>query len=1119
MSSYSYILDKLNGFSKKFYIKQLIKGSFLFLTFGLLFWIAITFLEQLLWMNQSWRLTLFLIFLLVELFLLYKFIAIPLFFLFRLRKGMNNKEASRLIGRHFHEVDDKLLNLLELSENPRKSDLLLASIEQRAKRLGPVPFAEAINFRESYTYARYIFIPLGLLGFIWVSGNIVSFFNSNERVMNYDLAYERPAPFKFKVLNESLVVLDKEPLVIKVTTEGSVKPENIFMVMNGEQMMLRDEGEFYSYTFDAPVMESTFFLTANGWNSRSYNIVSHRTPTLTDFAMVLDFPNYLKRTSEEVTGTGNALVPEGTRVSWRITGDYVDGIEMHAPDSTYLFSKDGDFFTYQHRLYKDYQYELSTSNAFVSDFERLNYRIDVLKDEKPTIRVEQILDTLNPNQSFYSGQAADDYGITMIQLVCFPAADVQAEQRIVLESPKSSVHQFYYTFPSGLQLQAGVNYKLYFEVVDNDGIRDGKISRSQVFSATLFDDKELKNKELQLQSNTINKLDNTIKSYKEQQKELSKLNDAQKEERGLTFEDRNQIKDYLERQKRQEQLMEKFSRELNKSIDKSAQDSERQKMLKERLERQEIEARKNERLLEELNKIAEQIEKEELQKRLEELSKNQSKNARNLEQILELTKRYYVAEKMSQLAGDLEELAKRQEELSDRGKDNQSLEDQKKVNDEFKELSKQLDELRKDNDDLAKPMPLDVSKKEQEKVKEDQEDALEELEKMKKTDEQGGSQQNASKKQKSAAQKMEEMSNAMQQAASSGGSSDSEDAEMLRQILDNLVTFSFKQENLFDKVENSDVDISQFSKTVRDQKELRRLFEHVDDSLFALSLRRTELSEFVNEQITEVYYNIDKSLESIAENQIYQGASYQQYVINATNSLADFLANILDNMQQNMKPGQGSGQGSDFQLPDIIQGQQSIQDKMQGKGNSSKPSQQEGQGQEGSEKGNSSGDKNQGNTSNGDGEENKQGGHGLGDDELGLDEVYEIYKEQQFLRQKLEEQLNDMLNKGDQNLAKKLIQQMEDFENDLLENGITERTRSKSNRIQHELMKLENATLTQGEKKERESTANKNNFSNPITTRPDLLKDYQNDTEILNRQALPLRQNYDKKVKVYFKND
>ena len=306
----------------------------------------------------------------------------------------------------------------------------------------------------------------------------------------------------------------------------------------------------------------------------------------------------------------------------------------------------------------------------------------------------------------------------------------------------------------------------------------------------------------------------------------------------------------------------------------------------------------------------------------------------------------------------------------------------------------------------------------------------------------------------------------------------------------------------------------------------------MDDSLFALSLRRAELSEFVNEQITEVYYNIDKSLESIAENQIYQGASYQQYVINATNALADFLANVLDNMQQNMQPGQGKGSGQDFQLPDIIQGQKDIQEKMNGSGKQGQQSQGEGQ-----EPGKNSGGQEEGNTG-GQGRGNKgekgesgsmgssdrkeqkgaqEGGNGIG--EMDLNEVYEIYKEQQYLREKLEQQLEDMLQESDKNLAKKLVHLMEEFENDLLQNGITERTQSKANNIQHQLMKLENAAMEQGEKKERESSTSIKRFDNPITTRPELLRDYRNSIEILNRQALPLRQNFEKKVKVYFDND
>ena len=374
----------------------------------------------------------------------------------------------------------------------------------------------------------------------------------------------------------------------------------------------------------------------------------------------------------------------------------------------------------------------------------------------------------------------------------------------------------------------------------------------------------------------------------------------------------------------------------------------------------------------------------------------------------------------------------------------------------------------------------------------------------------------------------------MKSSSMGGGETDAEDAEMLRQILDNLVTFSFKQENLFDNIQSADVDISQFSRTVKDQQNLRRLFEHVDDSLFALSLRRAELSEFVNEQITEVYYNIDKSLESIAENQIYQGASYQQYVINSTNALADFLANILDNMQQNMSPGQGQGEGQDFQLPDIIKGQKGIQEKMNGSGQKGKKSQGQGEEQGENEGGQQEGEKGsqgkgengqQGNEGEGKGGQkgsqnqngSQSGGNGLG--EMDLNEVYEIYKEQQFLRENLEKQLEDIMRISDKNLAKKLVQQMEDFENDLLENGITKRTRNKANNIQHQLMKLENASMKQGEKKERESNTNQNQYSNPITTKPELLQDYQNSIEILNRQALPLRQNFEKKVKVYFDND
>lgn len=1128
-------MEKLERFINRFYVKQLVKGAFLFLTLGTIFWIVITYFEYVLWMNESWRLTMFILFVVVELFLLYRYILIPLLFLFKVRKGIDHKFASRMIGKHFPNVDDRLLNLLELSENPRKSDLLMASIEQRATDLKNVSFVDAVNVRESLKYARYILIPLGILAVIWVTGDVVSFFNSHKRVLNYDVAYERPAPFVFEVLNTDLEVLDNEALTIEVGTIGEVRPSDVQMVVGNERLVMQERNGVYVYTFQPPVGNFSFYLTANGWDSRRYQVSTFETPTLVDFSLQLDYPSYLKRSSEVLSGTGNAEVPEGTQVTWKISGSNVEDIDMITKDTLQSFQREGSVFSYQMRLFDEVEYELTTSNKKVRDFERLAYRLGVISDQKATVQVNQVMDSLNPNEAYFAGQAADDYGLREIRAVVYPSDDKQSVQRLVLDSPKGNVTQFYYTFPSGLAIETGKSYKIYFEVVDNDGIRGGKVTQSEVFDAVLYDDNQLNNKELEFQNTTLNKLGESLKNMQEQEEKLSEINQLQKEEKALNFEEKSQIKNFLQEQQRQEELMEKFSQDLNKSIEKNEEDSEMKRMIQERLERQEAEARKNAKLLEELEKIAEKIDKEELQQRLEELGKNQGKNTRNLEQILELTKRYYVTEKASQIAKELEELARKQETLSELklGEDFSDKE-QKKLNEEFESLEKEIRDLEKDNQELKKPIELDTDETKTGAIKQDQQDALEEINKHQGMEESSQSKEkedagnNATKKQKSAAQKMREMSESLKSGASGGGQSDAEDAEMLRQILDNLVTFSFKQENLFDNIQSADVDISQFSKIVKGQQDLRRLFEHVDDSLFALSLRRAELSEFVNEQITEVYYNIDKSLESIADNQIYQGASYQQYVINATNALAYFLANVLDNMQQNMSPGQGSGEGQDFQLPDIIKGQQGIQEKMNGSGKQGQQSDGEGQQDGKSEGGNKQGeDGNTGEGKNGQkgqsgktGEQNgtsESNGNGLG--EMDLNEVYEIYKEQQFLRQNLERQLENMINESDRNLAKKLMQQMEDFENDLLENGITNRTRSKANNIQHQLMKLENASLEQGQKKERESKSNLKQYSNPITTKPELLERYQNDVEILNRQALPLRKNYERKVKVYFDND
>jgi hypothetical protein len=70
--------------------------------------------------------------------------------------------------------------------------------------------------------------------------------------------------------------------------------------------------------------------------------------------------------------------------------------------------------------------------------------------------------------------------------------------------------------------------------------------------------------------------------------------------------------------------------------------------------------------------------------------------------------------------------------------------------------------------------------------------------------------------------------------------------------------------------------------------------------------------------------------------------------------------------------------------------------------------------------------------------------------------------------------------------------------------------------VQQELLKLNTALQQQGQENKRQSIANKKEFSNQSKALPSSLLDYLNSIEILNRQSLPLRSNFNQKVQEYF---
>ena len=209
------------------------------------------------------------------------------------------------------------------------------------------------------------------------------------------------------------------------------------------------------------------------------------------------------------------------------------------------------------------------------------------------------------------------------------------------------------------------------------------------------------------------------------------------------------------------------------------------------------------------------------------------------------------------------------------------------------------------------------------------------------------------------------------------------------------------------------------------------------------------------------------------------------------------LSNTLDAMQ-NPKPGsgKGKGKGESFSLPDIIQKQSELLKKMQ-----------QGLKQQGK-----NGKQQQGNKK--DGEKGKNGKKGGNGEEQMNGELFEIFKQQSELKQQLE----DALKQGDTKSGdgKKALKQMEDLENKILEKGFNRETINRMQQLNYELLKLEKATFEQNKDKKRKANTNLKEYQKENPKQLQFKKLFYQQTEILNRQSLPLRQNYKKKVQEYF---
>ena len=198
----------------------------------------------------------------------------------------------------------------------------------------------------------------------------------------------------------------------------------------------------------------------------------------------------------------------------------------------------------------------------------LAYSINVVKDQHPTIKVEEAPDSLRAGKPFVLGQISDDNGFSRLSIVYYPKENSKQAKRGTLAFKQGVYDKFVFAFPSNLPITPGVAYEYYFEVNDSDALHGYKSAKSSVFSHRESTENEKQEEFLHQQNENINSLSKSLKAQEKQQNELEKLQQMGKEKKELDYKDQQKINDFIKRQKQQEEMMQKFSENIKENLDK-----------------------------------------------------------------------------------------------------------------------------------------------------------------------------------------------------------------------------------------------------------------------------------------------------------------------------------------------------------------------------------------------------------------------------------------------------------------------------------------------------------------------------------------------------------------------
>ena len=1102
--NYSLLINKINVFIRKYYFNHILRGL-IFLGAGLFSaYIVITISEYFGNFNVFFRTLLFYFFIVVNTILVCWLIVPYLLALLKLNKSLTHDQAAQIIGKHFNDVSDKLLNTLQLkklaSESAQHRALIEASIDQKIEALRPISFPSAINIKENLKYIKWALFPAAVICIIGLAAPTV-LTESTKKLIHHNEFFAPPEHFRFVVQNRSLSVLQGDNFTLNVKLEGNELPSDVYVeTANNTFKLDKDKNTSFHYLFDNLQQNTTFKITANGVTSKPYEINVNLRPALLHFDVQLDYPLYLHKKNEVVQNAGDLTIPAGTTLKWVFHTQYANGLLFSLNGkSGNVKSVNADEFECNEKIFKNSIYSVTPLNAVVKRNDPATYRVNVVADELPTISVEEKQDSISMKAIYFDGRIQDDHGfssLTFHYTVGNPAD--KANQHSFVAPVKANLDKtqsdfFYFWNLKALGIKGGETVTYFFEVADNDEVNGPKRARTPERSLNFPDVKELNN-ELNANTQAIKqKMQSAIKIASQIEHDSQKLNQALLNKDNLSFDEKKQIEDLLQKRNELNELVKDIQAENKKDAYNRQENQQQNEHLTESQKQMEqllnnVLDPKTAEMMQKLQDLLEQKQKDGTRDELSKMQMDNKSLKKELDRLLELYKKLDFEQKLNQQVGQLNQLSQEQQKLADQaqqqdpGQQNDVLQKaQQKLNDWFNDIKKMLGDLQKTNEQAEHKQDFENPVKEEQSIEQQMEKSAEDLKK--------NDREKASQSQKQAAKEMKQLADKMQQSEEEGQEAEnSVDARQLRELLKNLINSSFGQEKVMQTFKTTNPADPNYIALTQQQKNVKDNLKTAEDSLYALSKRIPQIQSTVNTEVSGINNYIAQSLENLEEKRTAEAVKNQQFAMTSMNNLALLLSDVLDQLQSQMSKGKsGKGKGKKQSLSQLAKMQQQLNQNMQ------KAREQLQQ---------------QGNDAKG-----QKGSNGSMSEQLA-----KLAREQQMIRETLQQINRDENKDGKEGLGNldKVAQDMEQNERDFVNRKISEESVKRQEQIQTRLLEAEKAEQEREQDQQRESNAGKDIPPGYIKALKQYQQQKEKQTELLITVPASLNLYYKTKIKSYF---